>query len=124
MRRLHPDAPIPPVYRTDGMFTNLRHLRETMGEDRFLEVLTRDAAGEEDKWGDTTFWTTERLDTALTAAEHYDDGTASHTLNLVDPTTPRICAPNSSTTRPSACWPVSSPRPARTSTASSPSTPG
>lgn len=89
VRRLHPDAPIPPVYRTDGMFTNLRHLRETMGEDRFLEILNRDAAGEEDEWGDTAFWTTERLDTALAAAEHYDDGTAAHTLNLVDPTTPQ-----------------------------------
>ncbi|MFJ2668730.1 phage resistance protein [Nocardia fluminea] len=87
VRRLHPEAIIPPVYRTDALFTNLRSLRDTMGEDSFLTALNRDHAAEgDDEWGDPkAFWTTEKLDTALSAAEVHDGGR----INLVDPTTPQ-----------------------------------
>ncbi|MEV0686630.1 phage resistance protein [Nocardia sp. NPDC050378] len=87
VRKLHPEAIIPPVYRTDALFTNLRSLRTTMGEDAFLTALNRDHAAEgDDEWGDPkAFWTTEKLDTALAAAEVHDGGR----INLIDPTTPQ-----------------------------------
>ncbi|MEV6102721.1 phage resistance protein [Nocardia sp. NPDC051981] len=87
VRKLHPEATIPPVYRTDALFTNLRQLRITMGEEQFLSALNRDyAADADDEWGDSgAFWTTEKLETALTADEAQD----ASGLNLVNPTTPR-----------------------------------
>ncbi|MET7767448.1 DUF6079 family protein [Nocardia sp. NPDC005366] len=87
VRKRHPEAPIPAVYRTDALFTDLRQLRATMGEDQFLTALNRDyATGEDDEWGDSAaFWTTQRIDTALTADEAQD----ASGLNLVTPTTPR-----------------------------------
>ncbi|GAB3204503.1 BREX-2 system ATPase PglY [Nocardia tengchongensis] len=87
VRKVHPDAPIPPVYRTDALFTDLRQLRATMGEESFLAALNRDYAGDEDdEWGDSgAFWTGERIDAALTADEAQD----ASGLNLVNPTTPR-----------------------------------
>lgn len=87
VRKRHPEAPIPPVYRTDALFTDLRQLRATMGEDQFLAALNRDyAGGEDDEWGDSgAFWTGERVDTALTADEAQDPSG----LNMVNPTTPR-----------------------------------
>ncbi|WP_280439728.1 BREX-2 system ATPase PglY [Nocardia cyriacigeorgica] len=85
VRKKHPEAPIPPVYRTDALFTDLRALRASMGEDRFLAVLNQDQAGEDDEWGESTaFWTTQKVDTALSASESHDGGG----LNLVNPTTP------------------------------------
>ncbi|WP_216911117.1 BREX-2 system ATPase PglY [Nocardia noduli] len=86
VRAKHPEAPIPPVYRTDALFTDLWSLRETMGEQRFLDVLNKGQSGEEDdEWGETVaFWTTEKVDTALTASESHDGGA----LNLVHPSTP------------------------------------
>ncbi|WP_019931234.1 hypothetical protein [Nocardia sp. BMG111209] len=87
VRRKHPDATIPPVYRTDALFTDLRQLRETMGEDQFLAALNRNyATDEDDDWGESAvFWTTQRIDTALTAAEAQD----ASGLDLVNPTMPR-----------------------------------
>ncbi|MFR9751408.1 BREX-2 system ATPase PglY [Nocardia sp. 004] len=87
VRDKHPEAPIPPVYRTDALFTDLRQLRETMGEQQFLAALNRDyGADTDDEWGETAaFWTTQRIDTALTADEA-QDGSG---LDLVHPTTPR-----------------------------------
>ncbi|WP_067565329.1 BREX-2 system ATPase PglY [Nocardia acidivorans] len=87
VRKKHPEAPIPPVYRTDALFTDLRQLRTTMGEEQFLAALNRDyASDEDDEWGETAaFWTTQRIDTALTAAEAQD----ASGLNMVNPTTPR-----------------------------------
>ncbi|KQY36816.1 phage resistance protein [Nocardia sp. Root136] len=87
VRKLHPDAMIPPVYRTDALFTNLRSLRDTMGEEPFLNALNRDHAAEgDDEWGDPkAFWTTQKLDTALAASEVHDGSV----INLVNPTTPQ-----------------------------------
>ncbi|WP_280358034.1 BREX-2 system ATPase PglY [Nocardia otitidiscaviarum] len=87
VRAKHPEAPIPPVYRTDALFTDLRQLRATMGEDQFLAALNRDyATAEDDEWGESAaFWTSQRIDTALTADEAQD----ASGLNLVNPTTPR-----------------------------------
>ncbi|GGK66914.1 BREX-2 system ATPase PglY [Nocardia camponoti] len=88
VRKLHPDADIPPVYRTDSLFKNLHALRNTMGEETFLKALNANSAevDEEDEWGDSAaFWTSDKLDIAITAPESHD-GTA---LNLVNPTTPQ-----------------------------------
>ncbi|TDP30803.1 BREX-2 system ATPase PglY [Nocardia ignorata] len=86
VRKRHPEAIIPPVYRTDALFTNLRSLRTTMGEEAFLGALNRDQTDDgDDEWGDSeAFWTTQKLDTALSAFEA-EDGSG---LNLVNPTTP------------------------------------
>ncbi|WP_433598464.1 BREX-2 system ATPase PglY [Nocardia sp. CA-135953] len=85
VRKRHPEAIIPPVYRTDALFINLRSLRTTMGEQPFLAALNGDNAGDgDDEWGESTaFWTTEKLGTALAAAEAHDGSP----LNLVNPTT-------------------------------------
>ncbi|PPJ35991.1 phage resistance protein [Nocardia nova] len=87
VRKRHPDADIPSVYRTDALFIDLRNLRQTMGEDQFLATLNRDyAAGEDDEWGDSAaFWTSDKVDIALTAEEAED----SSQLNMVNPTAPR-----------------------------------
>ncbi|MEU4599908.1 phage resistance protein [Nocardia sp. NPDC023988] len=86
VRKRHPEATIPPVYRTDALFTNLRALRNTLGEEKFLAALNTDQADDgDDEWGDSSaFWTTEKLDTALAASEAHD----GNSLNLVNPTTP------------------------------------
>ncbi|WP_040863307.1 BREX-2 system ATPase PglY [Nocardia niigatensis] len=83
----HPEAQTPAVYRTDALFTDLRQLRTTMGEGAFLAALNRDyAADEDDEWGESAlFWTSERIDTALSASEAQDPTG----LNHVNPTTPQ-----------------------------------
>ncbi|MFI6366892.1 phage resistance protein [Nocardia sp. NPDC050630] len=87
VRKKHPEASIPPVYRTDALFTDLRQLRITMGEEQFLAALNREyAADEDDEWGESAvFWTTQKIDTALSAEEAED----ASGLNLVNPATPR-----------------------------------
>jgi hypothetical protein len=85
VRKRHPEAIIPPVYRTDALFINLRSLRTTMGEQPFLAALNGNNTEErDDEWGEpTAFWTTQKLDTALAASEAHDGSP----LNLVNPTT-------------------------------------
>lgn len=92
VRKLHPDAPIPAVYRTDAMFTNIRHLRESMGEQTVLDALNKLYGDEDDEWGDGAFWTSELLDKALSAPEIYESGdpnALSKPLDLVNPSTPQ-----------------------------------
>lgn len=85
VRTLHPDAPLPPVYRTDAMFDSLANLRKTMGDDAVLKVLNSGYTDEDNEWGDAAFWTADLLDTAMSAAEAHEPGAS---LNLVDPSTP------------------------------------
>ena len=85
VQKLHPDAPIPQVYRTDALFDTIRSLRESMGDDQVIRVLTApESEGEDDEWGDSFGWTSELLDTAMSAPE-MAEGVA---LDLIDPTTP------------------------------------
>jgi hypothetical protein len=70
IRRLHPDAPIPAVHRTDALLDQSRHLREQIGDEKFLAGLP-DASDDGDEWGDERFWTAGRLDAAFAAG--YDD---------------------------------------------------
>ncbi|MEV4490691.1 hypothetical protein AB0K04_11315 [Micromonospora coxensis] len=70
VRRLHPEAPIPAVHRTDALLTQAASLREKIGDEQFIAGLP--GGDVEDEWGDTeAFWTPERLDQAF--GEGYGD---------------------------------------------------
>ncbi|GAA1440403.1 BREX-2 system ATPase PglY [Nocardiopsis tropica] len=91
VQKLHPDAPTPQVYRTDALFDTIRSMRERMGDDTVINGLSATGAGvlvdgstdDDDDW-DEFAWTSERLDTALSAPEANE----GDELNLVDPSTP------------------------------------
>jgi hypothetical protein len=68
VRRLHPQAPIPAIHRTDALLDQSRGVRARIGDEAFIAGLPGD---EDDEWGDGQFWTSERLDTAF--AGTYDD---------------------------------------------------
>ena len=56
VRRLHPDAPIPAVHRTDALLDTARHLRSEIGDAKFIAGLPGGDA--EDEWGESEpFWT-------------------------------------------------------------------
>ncbi|WP_182886644.1 BREX-2 system ATPase PglY [Microbispora sp. H10885] len=84
IKKLHPEAPTPQVYRTDALFTDIRAMRARMGDTAVISGLGGDD-GEDDEWGESFAWTPELLDQALAAEESHDGGEA---LNLVHPTTP------------------------------------
>lgn len=69
VRKLHPEAPIPAVHRTDALLEQSAHLRGQIGDAQFLAGLP--GGGEDDEWGDEPFWTSEQLDAAF-AAGHDD----------------------------------------------------
>ncbi|GAA0597382.1 BREX-2 system ATPase PglY [Actinomadura livida] len=87
VKKLHPDAPIPQVYKTDALFDDIRGLRASMGDDAVLNGLggTDDGADGEDEWGESFAWTADLLDQALTAEESHEEGVA---LDLLNPSTP------------------------------------
>ncbi|POM26622.1 hypothetical protein BTM25_10240 [Actinomadura rubteroloni] len=88
IRRLHSDdVPLPAVYRTDGLFADLRAMRERFGDDAVIGGLTDDT-GEDDEWGDSFAWTPEKLDIAMSAPEHYADVDGVESLDLTHPTAP------------------------------------
>lgn len=85
VQKLHPDAPIPQVYRTDSLFSTLRSLREAMGDDRVISALSDpEERDDDDDWGDAFEWTPELLDTAMNAPEVVEGGG----LDLIDPSSP------------------------------------
>ncbi|MER5224956.1 BREX-2 system ATPase PglY [Streptomyces flaveus] len=88
VRKLHPDAPIPQVYRTDSLFADIRAMRANIGDEGVIRGLgTTDSGGgdEEDEWGEGFAWTPELLDTALAAEEDHE---TQDKLNIVHPSTP------------------------------------
>ncbi|MEU3618428.1 phage resistance protein [Streptomyces sp. NPDC006872] len=87
VKKLHPDAPTPQVYRTDSLFADIRANRATYGDEAVIRGLGGgDAAdGETDEWGEGFGWTPQLLDTALAAEENHEGGTP---LNLRNPSTP------------------------------------
>ncbi|MGI5366778.1 BREX-2 system ATPase PglY [Streptomyces iakyrus] len=88
IKKLHPEAPTPQVYRTDALFEDIRAMRSRMGDAAVIAGLTSpDGAGtdEEDEWGEAFGWAPALLDTALAAEEVHEGGQA---LNLVSPSTP------------------------------------
>ncbi|MFG2858064.1 phage resistance protein [Streptomyces mirabilis] len=88
VKKLHPDAPTPQVYRTDSLFADIRANRDTYGDEAVIRGLGggSDADdGEEDEWGEGFAWTPRLLDTALAAEENHEGGTP---LDLRNPSTP------------------------------------
>ncbi|MEW2434179.1 DUF6079 family protein [Streptomyces caniferus] len=89
VKKLHPEAPTPQVYRTDSLFTDIRAMRARMGDQAVIGGLASadDSAdsGTDDEWGDSFAWTSDLLDGALAAEEVHEAGQA---LNLVNPATP------------------------------------
>nr|BFE56536.1 hypothetical protein GCM10020063_010620 [Dactylosporangium thailandense] len=69
IRRLHPDAPIPAVHRTDALLDSARYQRKTMGDAAFIGGLP----GSDDEWGDEEAWTPQRLDAAFAAPADDED---------------------------------------------------
>ncbi|MFF4131281.1 phage resistance protein [Streptomyces mirabilis] len=87
VKKLHPDAPTPQVYRTDSLFADIRANRATYGDEAVIRGLGGGDAGdgETDEWGEGFAWTPQLLDTALAAEENHEGGTP---LNLRNPSTP------------------------------------
>ncbi|EST37408.1 hypothetical protein N566_13090 [Streptomycetaceae bacterium MP113-05] len=88
VKKLHPDAPTPQVYRTDALFDDIRSMRARMGDPAVIAGLSSGegaATDEEDEWGEAFGWTPQLLDTALGAEEVHEGGEA---LNLVSPSRP------------------------------------
>ncbi|WP_019359905.1 BREX-2 system ATPase PglY [Streptomyces sp. AA1529] len=88
VKRLHPEAPTPQVYRTDALFDDIRAMRARMGDEAVINGLTSpegSGGDEDDEWGESFAWQPALLDTALAAEEVHESGQA---LNLVSPSTP------------------------------------
>ncbi|MGW0631019.1 BREX-2 system ATPase PglY [Streptomyces sp. NPDC002758] len=83
VKKLHPEAPTPQVYRTDSLFADIRAMRANMGDEAVIRGLG--SSGEEDEWGEGFAWTPQLLNTALAAEESHEEGTP---LNLRNPSTP------------------------------------
>ncbi|MFJ2647151.1 phage resistance protein [Streptomyces sp. NPDC087420] len=84
VKKLHPDAPTPQVYRTDSLFADIRANRATYGDEAVIRGLGG-GDGETDEWGEGFAWTPQLLDTALAAEENHEGGTP---LDLLNPSTP------------------------------------
>jgi len=67
IRRNHPDAPIPGVYRAEGLFQDAQELRATMGDDAFFGKLSEGSATGSG-WGELAGgWDADRFEAAITA---------------------------------------------------------
>lgn len=65
---LHPDAPLPAVFRSDALLDNAAKLRAQMGDEAFLKALNSGNRAE-DGWGDLAAnWTVQRLERAWQAS--------------------------------------------------------
>ncbi|MEV5509912.1 BREX-2 system ATPase PglY [Streptomyces orinoci] len=91
VKKLHPEASTPQVYRTDALFADIQAMRDRMGDDAVINGLTAatgtgsDAEDEDDEWGEPFAWTPALLETALAAPEMHEEGRA---LNVRSPSTP------------------------------------
>lgn len=71
VRRLHPDAPVPPVYRADGLLADARDLRAKLGDEKFIADLPApEGSAASSAWGGTRWaaaarWTPDKLDEAF-----------------------------------------------------------
>ncbi len=126
VKKLHPDAPTPQVYRTDSLFADIRAMRARMGDQAVIAGLAPPMTGRRtpersDEWGESFAWTPALLDTALAAEEVHE--AAARRSNLVIAVHPgRAARARSCRTRARTCCPASRGTPPRTSTGSSRST--
>ena len=73
---LHPDAPIPGVYKAEGLFRDASKMRERMGDAAFFEQLNQSAssAGEGGGWGELeAAWDAPAFEVALEAPPGSDE---------------------------------------------------
>jgi hypothetical protein len=75
---LHPEAPVPAVYRAEGLFRDAVELRKTLGDPAFFERLNRDTSGDApssgDGWGELeASWDAPRFEAALAAVPGNDE---------------------------------------------------
>ncbi len=77
---LHPDAPIPGVYKAELMFSDAKKQRQRMGDERFFEDLNRSASssvqdrGSNGGWGELeAAWDAPAFEAALEAPPGSDD---------------------------------------------------
>ncbi len=66
VRALHPEAPVPAVYRSERLFADAEQTRRNAGDELFLEKLGEDEEGEDDGWGGEA-WTLRRYHDARAA---------------------------------------------------------
>jgi hypothetical protein len=67
IRRTHSDAPIPGVYRAEGLFQDAENLRKQMGDQQFFTILS-EGASSEGGWGELEAgWNAERFENAIVA---------------------------------------------------------
>lgn len=67
LQRLHPEAPLPPVYVADGIVNDAVRKRQQLGDDTFFRVLSDGEVA--DEWGDFgAGWEASRFEAAVAAA--------------------------------------------------------
>ena len=72
----HPDAPIPPLFRSQAILENAAGLRDKMGDEAFFKALNQGQQGGDSKWGALSGgWTAESYEEAAedpTSERHGD----------------------------------------------------
>lgn len=70
VRKLHPEAPLPAVYRDGLLLENAQNIRERLGDQAFIEGLPGASEAEAEEWGEdlAQTWTPASLDAAFAAA--------------------------------------------------------
>jgi hypothetical protein len=66
IRELHPDAPPPPVYRSDALLEDARNLRSSVGDKAFFDLLN--AGGTDSGWGALSGWDAPSFEYAANAS--------------------------------------------------------
>jgi hypothetical protein len=67
IRRHHPDAPIPGVYKAERLFQDAENLRQTMGDEAFFTKLN-ETSSDDEQWGDlAAAWDATRFEQAQNA---------------------------------------------------------
>ncbi len=83
VRQAHPDAPLPALYREQGLINDARAIRDRLGTEAFLAALP--SAESDGSWGELdTGWTAAELDEAFAAAP--DSALAQRLVSDVVPT--------------------------------------
>lgn len=76
IRKLHPDAPVPGFYMSEGLFADAKKMRGYMGDDKFFTALNaaNASAGSDDGWGDAaTGWDAVSFDRVISGQAGDDD---------------------------------------------------
>lgn len=76
IRRIHPEAPTPGVYRSDEIFSDAQNLRESMGDAAFFKKLNGDSTngGGQGGWGNIAAgWDATSFDVAVNASPKSED---------------------------------------------------